>query len=116
MHRTVQLDDAGLNLALAGLGACLFLMLLAYIRALHHQAVCLRDQPDYFAAFSLIIAGNDFDCIASFDFHKTSGASDTIFMYPRSRSSLATGPKMRVPFGFSPSASNITAALSSKRM
>jgi hypothetical protein len=28
----------------------------------------------------------------------TSGASDTIFMYRRSRSSRATGPKMRVAF------------------
>ena len=37
-------------------------------------------------------------------------------MKPFSRNSRATGPKMRVPFGFWPSVSRITAALSSKRM
>src|SRR5260370_1717898 len=46
--------------------------------------------------------------------HKTSGASDTIFMKLRSRNSRATGPKMRVPRGFK-SLSMITIALVSKR-
>src|SRR5438046_8738474 len=45
--------------------------------------------------------------------HKTSGASETIFMKLRSRSSRATGPKMRVPRGFK-SLSMITMALLSK--
>ena len=45
----------------------------------------------------------------------TSGASETIFMKLRSRSSRATGPKMRVPRGLS-AASMITAAFSSKAM
>src|SRR5262249_13562055 len=46
--------------------------------------------------------------------HSTSGASETIFMKLRSRSSRATGPKMRVPRGFK-SLSMITIALLSKR-
>jgi len=46
--------------------------------------------------------------------HKTSGASETIFMKLRSRNSRATGPKMRVPRGFK-SLSIITIALLSKR-
>src|SRR5262249_17434193 len=44
----------------------------------------------------------------------TSGASEMIFMNCRSRSSRATGPKMRVPRG-SPEGWITTAALSSKR-
>src|ERR1039457_6290550 len=44
-----------------------------------------------------------------------SGASDTIFMYFFSRSSLATGPNTRVPTG-SPTSLINTAALESKRM
>jgi hypothetical protein len=45
----------------------------------------------------------------------TSGASDTIFMNLRSRSSRATGPKTRVPTG-SPSGLMSTAAFWSNRM
>src|SRR5437773_7213681 len=47
--------------------------------------------------------------------HSTSGASEMIFMNFFSRSSLATGPKTRVPTG-SPSLEIRTAALSSKRI
>jgi hypothetical protein len=47
--------------------------------------------------------------------YNTSGASETIFMKPPSRSSRATGPKMRVPRGLF-WASMITAAFSSKEM
>ncbi len=47
--------------------------------------------------------------------HMTSGASETIFMNFFSRSSRATGPKMRVAAG-SPASLTMTAALSSKRM
>src|SRR6267378_4347956 len=46
--------------------------------------------------------------------HNTSGASETIFMKLRSRSSRATGPKIRVPRGFK-SLSMMTIALLSKR-
>ena len=47
--------------------------------------------------------------------HKTSGASETMRMKRLSRSSRATGPKMRVPRGWR-LASMITQALSSKRI
>ena len=47
--------------------------------------------------------------------HSTSGASETIFMKLRSRSSRATGPNTRVPRGLFWS-SMITAAFSSKAM
>ena len=47
--------------------------------------------------------------------HSTSGASETIRMKRRSRSSRPTGPKMRVPRGCSWSLMS-TAAFSSKRM
>src|SRR5207249_2631082 len=46
--------------------------------------------------------------------YSTSGASEMIFMNCRSRSSRATGPKMRVPRG-SPAGVMTTAAFSSKR-
>ena len=49
-----------------------------------------------------------------FIFYNTSGANDTIFVKPLSLSSLATGPKILVPFGSLPS--KITAAFSSNRM
>src|SRR4051812_12351776 len=48
-------------------------------------------------------------------FYNTSGARETIFMYPLSRNSRATGPKIRVPRGSSAWLSNTT-ALSSKLM
>src|SRR3984893_11036720 len=64
------------------------------------------------------IPRDNLDLVAFFDMklysiHRTSGASETIFMKLRSRSSLATGPKMRVPRGFK-SLSIITIALLSK--
>jgi len=50
------------------------------------------------------------------DIYNTSGASEMIFMNFFSRSSRATGPKMRVPRGFLASVVKITTALSSKRI
>jgi uncharacterized membrane protein YbhN (UPF0104 family) len=50
-----------------------------------------------------------------FIIYNTSGANETIFMYPLSRNSRATGPKMRVPLGSSEVFNNTT-ALSSKRI
>lgn len=47
--------------------------------------------------------------------YRVSGASETIFMYFLSRSSRATGPKIRVPTG-EPSLLMTTQAFSSKRM
>src|SRR6267154_1255316 len=55
--------------------------------------------------------------LVEFPFHNynTSGANEMIFMNCFSRSSRATGPKIRVPLGSSWAVNN-TAALSSKRM
>src|SRR5580765_7238917 len=47
--------------------------------------------------------------------YNTSGAKEIIFIYPLSRSSLATGPKILVPLGSSDVFNNTT-ALSSKRI
>src|SRR5205085_3112900 len=72
-----------------------------------------------FAAGSFVVPGNDLDIVALLHVklgavHRTSGASDTIFIKFFSRSSRATGPKIRVPRGFK-SLSIITIALLSKR-
>ncbi len=67
-----------------------------------------------------VLAADDDDLVVATDLdshgsYNTSGASETIFMKLRSRSSRATGPKMRVPRGLF-CASMITAAFSSKAM
>ena len=66
-----------------------------------------------------VISGNNLNGVAAFDVefclaHRTSGAREMIFMKFFSRSSRATGPKMRVPRGLR-SLSMITMALLSKR-
>ena len=80
------------------------------------------------AALAAILAGDHLDLVAGADLqraalggcggdghHSTSGASETIFMKLRSRSSRATGPNTRVPRGLFWS-SMITAAFSSNAM
>ena len=70
------------------------------------------------AGLAAILAGDHDHLVVASDpggHHSTSGASETIFMKLRSRSSRATGPKMRVPRGLF-CASMITAAFSSKAM
>src|SRR4051812_32094227 len=86
-----------------------------------------RDDLEHLAATADVLAGLDLDEVTAADLellcdlesgaghHSTSGASETIFMKLRSRSSRATGPKMRVPRGLR-AASMITAAFSSKAM
>ena len=66
-----------------------------------------------------VIAGDDFNNVVFVDVHvslvyTTSAAKLTILKKPRSRSSRATAPKIRVPRGFC-SASISTTALRSKR-
>src|SRR2546426_4822555 len=72
------------------------------------------------AALPAVLARDDHDLVAFAKAHatshqRTSGASETIFMKLRSRSSRATGPKIRVPRGWFWGFKR-TAALSSKRM
>src|SRR5690606_32051601 len=89
------------------------------VHALDEDAVVLVDDGANGALLAAVLPGEHDDLIATLDFRRhysTSGASETIFMKFRSRSSRATGPKMRVPRGFSPSLASSTAAFSSKRM
>src|SRR5512134_2533843 len=87
--------------------------------ALDDGAVLLRHHLQHLALLALVLAGDDHDMVALLDLelrhHKTSGASDTIFMCFLALSSRVTGPKMRVPIG-SPCGLTSTAALRSKRM
>src|SRR6476661_3020094 len=83
-----------------------------------HALLSCKDCEDS-AGRTTEVPGNHLDLIAFFNVmldavHKTSGASDTIFIKLRSRSSRATGPKIRVPRGFK-SLSIMTMALLSKR-
>src|SRR3990170_1695427 len=118
----LELDHPRIHRTAAGLD--LPLVLLVQVGPLHHHPPFLRQGTQHFAAHPLVATTDDFDGVAFLDLHavssaaayRTSGASETILVKPRSRSSRATGPKLRVPFGLTPSASRITAALSSKRM
>src|SRR3954447_2715943 len=97
------------------------LMTGGHVEALDEEALLLRlDRLDG-AGLALVLAGDHLDGVALADLQavghgqSTSGASEMIFMKLRSRSSRATGPKMRVPRGLL-AASMITAAFSSKAM
>ena len=77
-----------------------------------------RVHPQDLAGLATVLAAGEDDLVSGADLHShysTSGARETIFMKLRSRSSRATGPKMRVPRGLL-AASMITAAFSSKAM
>src|SRR4051794_16649623 len=94
-------------------------MLFDHAHAFDEHALLGRKHFKHFAAGTFEIPGNHFHLVALADVqldavHKTSGASETIFMKLRSRNSRATGPKMRVPRGLR-SLSMITIALLSKR-
>ena len=72
------------------------------IDAADHGAVLGRDHADDLAAPALVLAGDDDHAVALPDargHHRTSGASEMIFMWFLARSSRGTGPKMRVPTG-----------------
>src|SRR3990170_3575390 len=94
-------------------------------------APCMPEDPEHLPALAAILAADHFHRVAlaqvepgPFRHHchrsasgrrqSTSGASEMIFMNCLSRSSRATGPKMRVPRG-SPVGWITTAALSSNR-
>src|SRR5664280_1323924 len=88
------------------------------VQVLDDDAALARARFDNAALLTLVLAAQDLDQVALLDFqldchHNTSGARETIFMKFLSRSSRATGPKMRVPRGLR-WASMITAAFSSK--
>ena len=116
IDRGFGLDDAALILLIFRL-----LVLRGDVHALHDELAALRVSRQDFAFLALVLAGQDNDFIVFFDVHVlrppqiTSGARDRIFVKSLSRSSRATGPKIRVPRGFLSSPLIRTAAFSSKR-
>src|SRR5271166_3289647 len=98
---------------------------LDHVQVLHVDALPLGLDAQHSAGLAAILARDHLHVIPRADLqrlalacapsghHSTSGASETIFMKLRSRSSRATGPNTRVPRGLFWS-SMITAAFSSK--
>src|SRR5205085_3572067 len=94
-------------------------MLFDHPHPLDQHALLARDHLKDLPGGTFEVPRDDLDVVAFSDVqfdavHKTSGASETIFMKLRSRNSRATGPKIRVPRGFK-SLSITTIALLSKR-
>ena len=93
-----------------GLGLVCFL---SDVEPLDDHPALLGVDAQHLAGLAGLLAAHDLDLVALLDLHlahldsdslaygsyRTSGASDTIFMKFLSRSSRATGPKMRVPRG-----------------
>src|SRR2546429_2735681 len=113
-QRPLPLDDAALPQLLRRP-----LVLLDHVDVLHEHAPLLRTHAQHLTALAPLLAGDDADGVAATDvdaLHQmTSGAREMILVNCRSRSSPATGPKMRVPTGFS-SALFSTPPFRSKRM
>src|SRR3954447_7674730 len=97
------------------------LVALDHVESLDEDVALLGVGPDHAAALAAVLAADHDHVVVLADSHRlahryrTSGARETIRMKFRSRSSRATGPKMRVPRG-TPVVSIRTAAFSSKAM
>src|SRR4029077_9015456 len=121
VDRTLLLDDAaGLGVFQVALRARSFVAL-DHVQALDEDAALFRIGADDAAFLAGVLAADQQDRVVGADAHRlrhqrTSGASEMIFMKLRSRSSRATGPKMRVPRGLLLAGSISTAAFSSKEM
>src|SRR5450756_1594983 len=78
-------------------------VLLHDVEPLEHDTAMLDVDADHLGGLADFLAADDLHLVAFLDLHlahhNTSGASDTIFMKFFSRSSRATGPKIRVPRG-----------------
>src|SRR6185312_4337788 len=113
VDRRLALDDA------ARLARPRRRMALHHVDTLHADAVLRAHDAQHLAALAFVPTGQDDHLVALLDLefrhHSTSGASETIFMNLRARSSRVTGPKMRVPIGSSCAVIS-TAALRSKRI
>src|SRR5262245_45050917 len=113
-QRALALDDAALPELLRRP-----LMLLHHVDLLDQHPSGYRQHAQHFAALAALTASDDRNRISPSHvclLHQmTSGASEMILVNWRSRSSRATGPKMRVPTGFS-SGLIRTTALRSKRI
>src|SRR5688572_5140972 len=90
-------------LARASLGHAQLLVTSHSVDALDEDHVLLRDDREHSAARPEVLPGDDLHFVTRLDVHarhhSTSGAREMIFMNFLSRSSRATGPKMRVPRG-----------------
>src|ERR1700744_6283583 len=116
VDRALALDHAATALAGSRLGGAL--MALDHVQALDGEPLLLGHDGQHRAGLAAVLAADDHHLVALADtrrHQRTSGARETIFMKLRSRSSRATGPKMRVPRGLL-AASMRTAAFSSKAM
>src|SRR5690606_19427106 len=122
VDRHVPLDDPALHGLAAGL-----LVALDGVDTLHVHLALPGEPPGDPRLLAAVLAGDDHHLVTLTDadlagcglrlasHHNTSGASETMRMKRRSRSSRATGPKMRVPRGCW-LLSMSTQAFSSKRM
>ena len=109
------LDDACLSHCPSGSG-----MSFDKVDTFNYDTFVFRVSKAHLALLTLVLAGDNQDCIVLSDFHsnfpyKTSGASEIILVKFFSRNSRATGPKIRVPLGLFFS-EIITAAFSSNLM
>src|SRR5437868_4855081 len=122
-QRRLEVDDAALHhlgAALLGIGA---LVSLQEVDALDHDLALAGHGAHHHASLATVLSGHDLHGVVfmnvemkpAHDAYKTYGARETISMKFLSRSSRATGPKMRVPRGlfWGP---RMTAAFSSKRI
>src|SRR5690606_16288746 len=119
MDRSFLLHDPTLWVGRGGLA-----VFLVHVQAFHESCSAIAVHIQYTAFSGAIHSCQHLDHVPFLDVRlllhwswvqSTSGAREMIFMNFFSRNSLATGPKMRVPF-ISPAASSNTTALSSKRM
>src|SRR3954454_10049366 len=119
VDRAFLLDHAADGLGALGAAHLLGpLVALDEVEALDVHAPFLRVDAQDLAGLAAILPRDDHDLVVAADLRShqsTSGASETIFMKFRSRSSRATGPKIRVPSGLLPSSIR-TAAFSSNEM
>src|SRR4029453_3760315 len=103
------------------LGRARFFVPLDHVDALDVDEAALRVGADDPAGLAGVLAADHLHHVVGPDSHRlrhqsTPGASETIFMKLRSRSSRANGPKIRVPRGLLLAGSIRTAAFSSKDM
>src|ERR1700730_14143659 len=119
VDRHVLVDDAALHRRSSG-----FLMPPRHVDPVDDDTTAVGEHARHLALLADVLTFQHDDAVALADLelrytgrrhHRTSGASDTIRMKRRSRSSRPTGPKIRVPRGCIWSLMR-TAAFSSKRM
>src|SRR3989344_6317086 len=89
-----------------------------FIHVLDNHLVVFRQYLNHLAGLTLVLPGEYFHGVVDFNVkthtYSTSGANDRMRVKPWLRSSRATGPKIRVPFGSLLFLSIRTTALSSK--